>query len=231
MSVKQVDLPGFGQVAIYKRRDSRALKITIDHNNRIRVIMPSWLPYRAALEFVKSKESWIEEHRRPHTVLKPGDAVGKAHRLEFVNVFGIDSVGCRLAGQAVRVSMPQNIGSADLEAQIAARRGVINALRKEAKALLPMRLKQLAVQYEFGYKSIHVKQLRARWGSCSQQSHITLNLFLMQLPWNLIDYVILHELTHTKHLHHGTAFWAHLESCVPSAKDLRKELRTFQPQI
>jgi len=231
MSVKQVDMPGFGQVAIYKRRDSRALKITIDHNNRIRVSMPSWLPYRTALEFVKSKESWIAQHRRPHTILKPGLAIGKAHRLEYITKQSPGKVSYRLVGQVVRISLSSDTVYTDLAAQGAARRGVTSALRKEAKALLPMRLKQLALQHDFDYSSVDIKQLRSRWGSCTQQSHITLNLFLMQLPWQLIDYVILHELTHTKYLHHGSDFWKHLESCMPHAKTLRKQLRTFQPNF
>jgi predicted metal-dependent hydrolase len=54
-------------------------------------------------------------------------------------------------------------------------------------------------------------------------------LYLMQLPWHLIDYVLLHELTHTKVMQHGTPFWQELERHVPHAKRLRGEIREFHP--
>ena len=51
----------------------------------------------------------------------------------------------------------------------------------------------------------------------------------MQLPWHLIDYVMLHELTHTKVMQHGAPFWRELELHVPHAKQLRKEIGEYHP--
>jgi predicted metal-dependent hydrolase len=53
----------------------------------------------------------------------------------------------------------------------------------------------------------------------------------MMLPWELIDYVLLHELTHTKHLHHGEAFWSALEAIMPDIKRRKKELKKLQANI
>ena len=53
----------------------------------------------------------------------------------------------------------------------------------------------------------------------------------MQLPWALIDYVLLHELSHTKALHHGPDFWKVFEAVLPGAKQRRKELKDFKPAI
>jgi len=53
----------------------------------------------------------------------------------------------------------------------------------------------------------------------------------MQLPWELIDYVILHELTHTEYMHHGPDFWQALEKVRPQAKQFRREIRKFRPTI
>ena len=70
-----------------------------------------------------------------------------------------------------------------------------------------------------------------RWGSCSSDQMITLSYFLMQLPWDLIDYVILHELAHTKHLNHGPGFWSELEALCPDARARRKSIKEFRPAI
>ena len=53
----------------------------------------------------------------------------------------------------------------------------------------------------------------------------------MQLPWNLIDYVLLHELTHTNILRHGPDFWQALEAVLPNMAVLKKTLREYQPVL
>ena len=231
MPVKHIEVSGLGTIAVYKRRDSRALKISIDNNDQIRVSMPNWLPYRVATEFARNKSAWIAQHRKPPTLLKDGQTIGKAHRLEFVVSDRAKTPSTRLVGQAVRVSLPTNMNFTNMHAQLVAKRGATAALRKEASSLLPIRLRQLADQYNFVYSSVRIKQLRSRWGSCSDKRHITLNLFLMNVPWPLIDYVLLHELTHTKHLHHGLDFWTEVETHMPSYKQLRKQLKEFQPSL
>jgi len=96
---------------------------------------------------------------------------------------------------------------------------------------LPQRVQYLASKHGFSYKQIRVRKLTARWGSCSNNGVITLSYYLLQLPWNLIDYVILHELTHTRHLHHGPNFWTEFKKVLPSAKLLQKEIRSYKPQV
>lgn len=59
-------------------------------------------------------------------------------------------------------------------------------------------------------------------GKLHKSKDITLNTFLMTLPWNLIDYVLIHELVHTKVLHHGVQFWEEFDRCLPNAKQYRK---------
>jgi predicted metal-dependent hydrolase len=89
----------------------------------------------------------------------------------------------------------------------------------------------LASQTGFSYASVGVKQLKSRWGSCNTQREIVLNLFLMQLPWKLIDYVLVHELTHTKVMRHGAPFWHEMERHLPHAKSLRKQMADYQPML
>jgi predicted metal-dependent hydrolase len=117
------------------------------------------------------------------------------------------------------------------EVQKAAERASLKALRNQAEALLPGRLKQLADTMGFEYNSVRVKRLTGRWGSCDRNKDIVLNLFLMQLPWQLIDYVLIHELTHTKHLNHSAEFWAEMTRHEPRAKYLRRVIRRYKPVL
>lgn len=230
MATKIVEIPEIGAVTLYKRRGNRSLRLSLAADGEIRVSLPSWVPYKAGEQFARSKAEWIAAHRRPKSNgLQHGQAVGKAHRLHFSPSAMATKVTTRLQQNRVEITHPYTYEPSHPLVQKAAQTASIRALRKEAELLLPQRLRDLAVKTGFSYQSVGVKQLKSRWGSCSAQQEIILNLFLMQLPWHLIDYVLLHELTHTKVMQHGAPFWKELERHVPRAKLLRKEIGRHHP--
>jgi hypothetical protein len=230
MSTKQVSIPEIGDVTLYKRRGNRSLRLSIGAGGEIRVSLPYWLPYKAGEQFAASKAPWIAANRTTGSVaLRHGHAIGKAHHLYFDQQAIATKVNARVAANEVRVSFPAAFSQEDRAVQLAAQKASIRALRKEAEALLPQRLEALAGQTGLQYASVGVKQLKSRWGSCNSQKEITLNLFLMQLPWHLIDYVLVHELTHTKVMQHGTPFWREIERHLPRARELRKQMGAYRP--
>ena len=87
----------------------------------------------------------------------------------------------------------------------------IESLRKQAKAELPARLKELASRYGFIYNRVAIKHNATNWGSCSSKGNINLNLNIVRLPSVLQDYILLHELCHLRHQDHGHAFHLLLE--------------------
>jgi predicted metal-dependent hydrolase len=231
MSTKQVIIPDIGTITMYKRRGNRSLRLSIGADGGIRVSLPYWLPYKAGEQFVQSKAPWIAANRVQPTgsMLRPGHAIGKAHRLYFDQREGITRIIAKVAANEVRISYPPSYSQEHSEVQSAAQKASIRALRKEAEVLLPQRLEALAAQTGLHYTSVSIKQLKSRWGSCNSRKEITLNLFLMQLPWHLIDYVLVHELAHTKVMRHGAPFWKEVERHLPHAKDLRKQMSAHQP--
>jgi len=232
MATKIVEIPDIGPVTLYKRRGNRSLRLSVAADGEIRVSLPSWVPYKAGEQFARSKAQWIQTHRQPKNIgLAHGQAVGKAHHLHFAPSLLATKVTTRLYQNQIQITHPHSYTTGHPTVQKAAQAASIRALRKEAELLLPQRLRDLALQTGFTYKSMGVKQLKSRWGSCSAQQEITLNLFLMQLPWHLIDYVLLHELTHTKVMRHGAPFWKELERHVPRARALRKEIGSYHPVL
>ncbi len=231
MAFKQIELPTLGVVRLYKRRDARSIKITLSNSDYVRVTLPSWAPYKVGIEYAKSKQDWISEHRRGHQIIGHGNQIGKSHRISLLAVANAQTISTRISGTTITVTYPPELPTSDQRLQKVLRQASTRALSKEAKKLLPQRTKQLANKYNFVYRNLKIRQLRSRWGSCSTQKDIVLSQHLMLLPWELIDYVILHELTHTKFLNHSKQFWAMLEGCLPNAKTLRRQLRTFQPSL
>lgn len=232
MAHKTVEVPGLGAVQLYKRRKVRSLRLSIGHDGAIRVSMPYWLPYAAGTEFAKSRSDWINSKQIIASPIKHGGKVGKAHHVVFVPEENRKSLATRITSSGeVRVFHPAMLPSTDSRIQKAAERASIRALRHQAEKLLPQRLRTLAEQYDFQYGSVSVKQLKSRWGSCSSNGDIVLNLFLMQLPWHLIDYVLLHELMHTRVMAHGKPFWDELGKLVPDLKQTRKDIKDHRPVL
>ena len=104
----------------------------------------------------------------------------------------------------------------------------VESLRAQAKKELPPRLAELAAQHDFKYNKVFIKNNISNWGSCSSLGNINLNLRLVELPSELQDYVMLHELCHLRYLNHGREFHALLESVCPGHRALARELRAHR---
>lgn len=104
-------------------------------------------------------------------------------------------------------------------------------LMKKAKEYLPYRLEYYAKLYGYSYDRCRLSHAATRWGSCSSNRTISLNIGLMQVPEILRDYVILHELAHLNHMDHSDAFWAEVASHDPRYKDHRRKLKAFSPGV
>lgn len=232
MAFKQFEVERIGLVTVYKRRGTRSLRLSIRHDGSLRVTVPAWSSYAAGVNFARSRADWILKHAQPaKSLLTPDQAIGKAHRLSFAASGSATRASGRLKGTAVIVTYPQSLDISDARVQKAAQAASVRALRAQAEKLLPIRLAELAAVHGFRYRSVAIKQLKTRWGSCDQDRNIALNLYLMQLPWRLIDYVLLHELTHTRVMKHGPEFWAAMVAIEPKTPELRREIRTQRPVL
>ncbi|RYF82935.1 MAG: M48 family peptidase, partial [Chitinophagaceae bacterium] len=105
------------------------------------------------------------------------------------------------------------------------------ALRREAKEYLPLRLLQLAKTHGLQYNNVTIKNTRTRWGSCSSTNNINLSLHLMRLPDELCDYVLLHELAHTIEKNHGPGFWKLLDKISGDARGLDRQLKNYRISV
>ena len=94
-----------------------------------------------------------------------------------------------------------------------------------AKETITSRLKQLAERHGFRYNKLTLRRQRTVWGSCSPRNNISLNIKLVKLPEEMMDYVILHELVHTREHNHGKKFWAELDKYAGNARATAKRLR------
>lgn len=134
-----------------------------------------------------------------------------------------------LSDNLLNIVCPKDCNFADDNVQVKIRKYIENALRNEAKRILPMKVDLLAKQYNFSYSGIKINKSRTRWGSCSSRKSLNFSIFCFLLPEYLLDFVILHELCHTVEMNHGVRFWALLDKVTNNkAKVLTQELKNLK---
>jgi predicted metal-dependent hydrolase len=99
--------------------------------------------------------------------------------------------------------------------------------RTETKHKLTERLDQLAEKHGFTYNRVSIRSQKTRWGSCSAKNNISLNMKICLLPEDLVDYVILHELAHTRVKNHSSRFWELMNRLVGNGKAKAATLRKY----
>ena len=131
---------------------------------------------------------------------------------------------CIEAGEAGEI----RVGTERLTLKNAAadlRSAIERHLRAVASRELPVRVAELAAQYQLLVRRVTVRNQRVRWGSCSRHGAISLNWRLIQLPEFVSDYIILHELAHLRELNHSDRFWREVERLCPDYRAAEKWLK------
>ena len=201
------------------RSKRKTLSLQISDNAELLVRAPNRLSVQKIEKFIHEKQHWIEKKqalikntkRKMH--YHEGEAflyLGNIYPLKLMHMqkpqIHFDGAYFHLSGN----------GQTHFHAWYK------NAFRNIA---LP-RLDYYANLHQLNYNTVYLKAQKTRWGSCSHINNINLNYLLIMAPMSVIDYVIVHELAHTKHKHHQSEFWQLLDSILPNnhqAKDWLKE--------
>lgn len=228
---KSISIEGLNYpIIIARRKGARSLRLTIKSDGKVRLTIPYGVPEFLAKKFITSKIDWIQEHQQLNALLEDQVHIGKNHRLHILSTESSRSHS-KVTDTAIIVHVPEKFDYNSKEAQGMVAKACEKALLQEAEKLLPQRVEYISTKYGISYTSISVKKLKSRWGACDSHNNLVLNTYLVQLDWNLIDYVITHELAHTRHHHHQKSFWNEVETHCPDYKNLRKELKIKKTSI
>ncbi len=99
-------------------------------------------------------------------------------------------------------------------------------LKEYARKVISDRTKLIAKDHGFEYKKISIREQSTRWGSCSSEKNLNFNWKLILAPSNILDYVIIHELSHTVEMNHSRSFWNVVQRVMPDYLQHRNWLRT-----
>lgn len=221
----------FGEIPVRKSKLARAAKISISPKGTLRASLPYYAPEFSVKRLIRQNRVEIRQMLSEHNqqnLYKNGQQIGKTHTLIFKPTTQKE-IKITDEAQQIIVQIPNNLQPNDILVQNKIREFVGKILRKQAKSYLPRRLNFLAEKYNFHYEKVKITHASTRWGSCSSNGTISLNISLMNLPHELIDYVVVHELCHTRQMNHSDKFWREVEDILPNYRQLVKEIKKYNP--
>ncbi len=227
MSGKVVQFKKIGDVTFSKNRRSKNIKISVKPDKSVLVSFPFYCSSKDVLTFVQNNEEWIWQQQRKmesrrNRIDKNSEIKTKLHNVLFILD---DKYNIEIKKDIVQISVTDfnSDKSQDYIEDI-----LTQIYRFEAKTLLPPKLAELAEKHSFKYQKVTIRNNKRNWGSCSSKNNISLNLQMMKLPDNLIDYILLHELVHTEIKNHGEIFWKKLNSITNNrARELAKQVKQY----
>lgn len=222
----------FGDIVIRRSKRSRSVKLSVAPNGTLRISMPFYAPVFLARKLINSSRDSLRklQSTQQTTTLHDMMQIGKSHRLSIREGARL-SVRYLKAERMIQLTRPDNVTPDDPAVLKELNPIVASTLKREAKSYLPKRLSYLSGLHGMTYEKVRFSHASTRWGSCSSNGTISLNIALMRLDFALIDYVLIHELCHTKEMNHSQAFWQLVEQGDPEYKLHRKLLKTEQPVV
>lgn len=202
-------------ITIHYRPRNRNTYITITHSGEVCIRTPIQDEKRIRI-ILRERESWIRSK-----LVTIASSTRSNHTLGET---------IRFRGECLSITH-----FSDLSERVKKAKNSINIekyyslfYKNEAILTLPSRLSHYARKMDLHPKEIRFKKMRRRWGSCNSEGIVTLNTMMMQLSYTHIDYILVHELAHLRHMNHSREFHALVQSILENERELRKELKQIR---
>lgn len=221
---------------VVKRQRRKTLAVHILDDATVEVRAPKWVPKYEIAHFIEKRAEWIVSQRNKSLQklhATPGFYQGQEHyylgkryplsihssrrsSVTFEDLDNADELEC-----AERKMHFWTIKVSDINNSEQIQKTLERWYRQRAKPVFEERIQYCFAlfpswfQERYSIPALTIRKMRRRWGSCSSKGDVTLNLLLIKMPLECIDYVIIHELCHFKEFHHGEAFYALLAEIMP----------------
>ena len=221
----------------FKRGQRRTIGLSVSPEG-LSVSAPKWAPVGEVDAFVQSKSDWILDKLRV--------ARERRQALDEARVQWADGARFELLGQPVRLCLDPTHGFSGKGAALQPTDGGWSELRlglphhatetqirdaaqawlmRHATAYFRLRLDHFAPQVGVSYRALRLSGASTRWGSASADGTIRLNWRLIHLTPDMVDYVVVHELSHLRHMDHSPRFWDVVASVMPDHLERRAALK------
>ncbi len=224
---RSITVPGIGLVLITKKSNASRLKLRVHPQKGVLVTIPRHVNFSEGERFVNQNLEWLldklkaQYQKNNHNKFSP-DSVFKTRKLDlFFHTHTKTGIKAVLKGFDIIINYNEDEVDFNSDAvQDFIKKFILKSLKVEGAEYLLKRLRDISASTGIKYKDGSVGTAGTRLGSCSSRNDIILSCRLMLLPNELIDYVILHELSHVIHKNHGDKFHSFLNSLVNGKSSL-----------
>jgi predicted metal-dependent hydrolase len=204
------------------QKEVKHARIRVSEDGRVRIIAPNSFTIEDINLMLKKKAKWIDANLKyfigkstidlnRNQLLLYGIRYSYFYNPKFTNKVVIDN-------EYKTINSKKDLLDANIQ---------VKWYRKEAKKHLTNRTKELSDKMKFPFHQIFIRNSMTKWGNCSIEKNISLNWKLIKAPEYVIDYIIIHELIHTKIMNHTHKFWTLLRAYYPNYKESIKWLEKF----
>ena len=222
-------------ISVRESARARRLSIKVYPRGKVEVVVPRRTCVRDVQAFVSKHRDWIQKSRQTFAKEHPPEAfklpdwvdlaaIGKRFRVRYVRQDGAKNVRCQCRGDIIVLS-----GRTDDDSQCVA--ALKRWLSSTAKKEFAPRLRALSALTGNAYQKMQVRGQRSCWGSHSATGTISINYCLLFLQPVLLRYLMIHELSHARHMNHSRRFWNLVGQHEPGYRRLDKQLVEAWKQI
>jgi predicted metal-dependent hydrolase len=200
--------------------------ISVDKQRGV-VLKGSSLSGAKAEQMILKKARWIINKMSLVQAIEEGDIVtgtrlpylGKRYYVEVFKSDKVEYSSISFNHSKFKFIVPSN----DYD-QVELKSVLQEFYKEKAIEKMTPRLKKWAKKTSLEYHELKFRFLEKRWGSCTPDNNIVINIDAIKLPFTLIDYLLVHELVHTKEKNHSKSFWAELSKHIPNWKELDDQM-------
>jgi predicted metal-dependent hydrolase len=205
---------------------ARRLAVRVLPGGRVEIVVPCGTRPRAIEQFVARHRSWIDRKLAQYRPLDRACADGLPDRIRFAaNGESFDVHYADLPGALRLVVDDRTIClSGERARTVLMRHALQRFLMRHAHSVLAPWLAGLSATTGLACERLQIRRQRTRWGSCSRNGTISLNVCLLFQPPDVVNYLLVHELAHTRHMNHSARFWALVGRIEPRWRELDAEL-------
>ena len=209
-----------------KRRKTIGFKIV---DNTFILTSPKNISQKFLMSFIEKKKDWVverlEKSKNRKSLINQDSIIYLGQEIK-INIIEspllINGGYCEIVNNIFYITISKNYTNEMLTKIIK------DWYKKQCLNLVQERVALYAKKYNLNYSKITIKEQKTVWGTCNQNNDLTFNLRIMMFRPEIIDYLVVHELSHTVHKNHSVKYWQFVESILPNYKELEKNLKNYK---
>lgn len=208
---------------ILERKNVKHARIRVSENLSVRVLVPENFNSTDIENLLKKKQNWIDKNLNKFK--------GKTEKIKLhdnqILLFGNKYTYFYRAEFHNRVVVNQEHKTIQSKTNLLDKAEQLKWYKRFAKRHITKRLEEIAKEHKFKYNKVFIRDQRTKWGNCSADKNLSFNWRLIKTPHFVIDYLIFHELVHTRTMNHTNKFWTELRSLYPEYQQAVKWLDKY----